>query len=382
MPQPELPVPIELLDEDRLALASGQPEATVLGVLRVAARIGASDVHLRAERVPLFRVEGELRPLGQVVLSAEIVAQAAVALAEGSGVELERLRAMQLDFSCVISSVGRFRAHMYRQAGTIALVLHRVPDPIPSFAALRLPPVMKRIALAQGGLVLVVGATATGKSTTIAAMLEYVNQTASKHIVTIEAPVEFAFQDHLASFSQREVGRDVESFEQGLSGALREDPDVAFVGELQTRAAFDLALNAAESGRTVVSTCYAKDAARTVFRLVNFYPADQRESIRSRLADSLVAIVGQRLVPRKGARSRVLCTEVLMSSSTIRDCIRDPNRARGLTAALDAGTLELGTHSFDQMLVSMVRDGVVTLEAAQAAATSPSDLSRAVKNLR
>jgi len=380
LPTPAAASPLEL--EGDGGPGPGDPGEMILRILRAATKLGASDVHLRAGAAPMVRLEGDIRPLNHPPLSEAVVQTAARALAEGSGVAPEKLRGMQLDFSCVTPNAGRFRAHMYRQSGTTALVLRRIQDPIPDLASLRLPPVVKRIAMAERGLVLVVGATGNGKSTTIAAMLEYVNATASKHIVTCEDPAEFIFRDQMSTFSQREVGRDVDSFEQGLLGSLREDPDVLFIGEIRTYEALEIALNAAESGRLVISTSHAQDAARTVQRLINLYPVDFRESARGRLADVLVAIIAQRLVQRKNARSRVLCTEVMTNSPTVKDCIRDPTRFRGINAAIEAGTHEYGSHTFDQMLIAMVRDGLIAPETAQSAATNPSDLMRNLKVMR
>lgn len=353
-----------------------------LRLLRSASRFGASDIHLRVDAPPFVRLDGELRPLQYPVLSSEFVQAALEMLAFSAGVARDKLERNQLDFSCVLSSTGRFRVHLYRQAGTPALVLRRVQDPIPDFATLRLPPVVKRIAQLSQGLVMVVGANGNGKSSTIASLLEYMNQTIRCHIVTVEDPIEFIFKNQVATFSQREVGRDVDSFERGLEGAMREDPDVLYVGELRSYEGLELALNAAESGRLVVSTCHAQDSLRTIGRLINLVPADFRESVRSRLADVLVGVIGQRLVQRRGARSRILCTEVLVNTPTVRDCLRDPARLRGLTAALEAGTHEFGTHSFDQMLVQLVKDGLVAPETAQAVATSPSDVARLLKGAR
>lgn len=384
LPNPELrraSTPLEF-EADAASSAADDSGEIVLRILRAAAKVGASDVHLRSGAPPIVRLEGELRPLTHPALSDATVQGAARVLAEGAGITSEKLRAMQLDFSCVLPGAGRFRAHMYRQSGSPALVLRRIQDPIPDFASLRLPAVVKRIAMAERGLVLVVGATGNGKSTTIAAMLSFINATVSKHIVTCEDPVEFIFSDQMSTFSQREVGRDVESFEQGLQGALREDPDVLFIGEIRTTEALETALNAAESGRLVISTSHAQDASRTIQRLINLYPVDFRESARGRIADVIVAIVAQRLVARKNARSRVLCTEVMTASPTVRDCIRDPARFRGLNAAIEAGTHEYGSHTFDQMLIAMVRDGVIAPETAQAAATNPNDLLRNLKVTR
>ncbi len=358
---------------------SRDPGEMVLRILRFASKLGASDVHLRANCAPMVRLDGEIRHLKFPLLTDEFVDGAVMALAASSGVSADKLSAMQTDFSCIVDAAGRFRAHMYRQAGTTAMVLRRIQDPIPDFASLRLPPVVKRIAMAERGLVFVVGATGNGKSTTVASMLEFINQHATKHIVTFEDPQEFVFRNQYSSFSQREVGRDIDSFERGLAGALREDPDVLFIGEIRALPSLEMALSAAESGRLVISTCHAADASRAVAHLINMYPVDHRDSARNRLADVLVSIIAQRLIPRKNSRSRVLCSEVLMSSSTVRDCIRDPALFRGLSAALAAGTHEHASHTFDQMLLSMARDGVITVEAAQAAATQPGELLRNLK---
>ncbi|MET0339382.1 MAG: PilT/PilU family type 4a pilus ATPase [Polyangiales bacterium] len=383
MAQPEPSAPLEVeADAGHAEGHSGDPGEVIMRILRAVTKLGASDVHLRAGAPPIVRLEGDLRPLNHPPLGAGVVHAAAMALAEGAGVEPEKMRRTQHDFSCVLPDAGRFRAHMYRQSASTALVLRRIQDPIPDFATLRLPAVVKRIALADRGLVLVVGATGNGKSTTIAAMLDFINQTTSKHVVTCEDPAEFIFRDQLSTFSQREVGRDVDSFEQGLHGALREDPDVMFIGEVRTAEAVETALNAAESGRLVITTSHAADAARTIQRLINMVPQDFRESARGRIADVLVAVVAQRLVQRRNARQRILCTEVMMGSPTVKDCIRDPTRFRGINAAIEAGTHEYGSHTFDQMLLAMVRDQLITPETAQVAATSPSDLMRNLKVMR
>lgn len=353
-----------------------------LRILKGAVAAGASDVHLKADAPPLVRIDGELCPLEHPPLPEELVDAAVTALGSWAGVSRDRLGRQQVDFSCAVPGVARFRAHAYRQNGTGALALRRIPDPIPDFAALRLPPIAKRIALAGRGLVLVAGATGMGKSTTIAAMLEYVNQNAARHIVTLEDPVEFVFDDKRSSFSQREIGRDVDSWALALDGVWREDPDVLFIGELRNVEEFDVALNAAESGRVVVSTCHAADAARTIVRMVNLYPPEFRESARARLADCLHAIIGQRLVTRRGSRDRILATEVLTTSPTVQDCIRDAARTRSMPSVLEAGTHEYGSHSFDQTLAGMVRDGLVTVDTAKAAATSPSDLVRSLRITR
>ncbi len=347
-------------------------------ILRGAAAAKASDVHLKVDRVPMVRLEGDLCPLEHPPTEEQVVWAAVRGLAAWAGVSEEKLLGRQCDFSCEVPEAGRFRVHVYRIGGKVACALRRIPDPVPEFSQLRLPPVIKRVAKASRGLVMVSGATGNGKSTTIAAMLDYMNTNTPRHIVTIEDPVEFIMRDDVASFAQREVGRDVESFTEGLVGAMREDPDVIFLGETRTFAEFDLALNAAESGRLVISTFHATDTGRAVARMIHWYPPDQREAICNRLADTLTAIICQRLVPKRGTRDRILATEVLLRTPTVQDCIRDYTRLKGLNTALERSRSDYGTHTFDQELLQLVKDRVISVDTAKAAANSPNDLVRAI----
>lgn len=349
-------------------------------ILKGARKAGASDIHLRAPQPPIVRLHGELLALDHEPLSPSFVEHARDVLALVADLDPDDLARRQADFACDVPEVGRFRVHAYRQRTGAALVLRSIPDPIPDPGELRLPPVAKRIAASDRGLVLVTGATGNGKSTSIAAILELVNAESSRHIVTIEDPIEFLFHERRSTFSQRQVGRDVDSMHAGLIGALREDPDWIFVGEIRTQEEMEVALSAAEAGHVVVSTLHSQDAVRTVQRVLHFYPEGHRDAVRHRLADVLTAIVSQRLVARRGARDRLLVTEVLTRTPTVQDCIRDPSRLRGLPAALEAGAGEHGTHTFDQRLLQALRDGLVTEDTARAAATSPHDLLRVAKS--
>ena len=353
-----------------------------LRILRGATAANASDIHLRANSAPRVRIEGQLCPLDHPPLTEELVETAIAALATVSRVDPAILQRKQTDFSCNVKDVGRFRVHVYRQRGTRAAALRRIPNPIPDFASLRLPRVAKQVSLLERGLVLVTGATGNGKSTTIASMLSYANKKVSRHVVTIEDPVEFVFEDDRCTFSQREIGRDVDSMEEALDGVLREDPDMLFIGELRNLRDFDVALNAAESGRMVVSTFHSRNALQTIQRMINLYPPEHQENARARIAESIGAVICQNLVPRKNARQNVLVSEVLTRTPTVLECIRDANRLRGLTAALEAGTHEYGCHSFDQVLTSMVRDDLVTMDTAKAAAHSANDFVRNLNLMR
>ena len=354
----------------------------MLRILRGAIAAQASDVHLKATQKPRVRIHGQLCPLDHPELSEETVQTAVGALASLARITADRLSGKQVDFSCEVPDVGRFRVHAYRQSSTVAAALRYIPSTIPDFTALRLPPVVKRIASVERGLVLVTGATGNGKSTTIAALLEFINQKYPRHVVTIEDPVEYVFRDNVASFSQREVGRDVDSFQQGLEGVLREDPDVLFVGEIRTQDEFSIALNAAESGRLVISTFHSSDVERAISRMVHFYPGEYRDAIRHRIADVIAGVVSQRLIPKNQATEKILITEVLTRSPTVIECVRDPARGRGLAAALEAGNAEYGSHSFDQTLAAMVKDKLIAMDTAKANARSANDFMRGMKLMR
>ena len=349
-----------------------------LRILRGAVAAKSSDVHLKAGCVPRVRIRGQVIPLEHPPLSPELVSTLLQSLAGVAGVDPSRWQNKQVDFSCEVPELGRFRVHAYRQSGNWAGVLRYVRKSIPDLGALRLPAVIKRIAQAERGLIVVTGATGNGKSTTIAAFLEHINQKLPKHIVTLEDPIEYVFSDNIASFSQREVGRDVDSMQQGLEGALREDPDVLFVGECRTLAELEVAMHAAESGRLVITTFHSIDVERTIARLVSMFPNERQDQARNRIADVLQAVVSQKLLPHKGSNELILATEVMTRSPTVVDCIRDATRLRGITAALEKGTNEYGSHSFDQIMMSLVRDGILALETAKAHVHSANDFVRAM----
>jgi twitching motility protein PilT len=355
---------------------------TALRILRGAVAAKASDVHLKAGAPPRVRIRTQVVPLEHPPLSAEFVYTLLQSLAAVAGVEPARWAGKQVDFSCEVPDLGRFRVHAYRQAGSWAGVLRHIKKTIPEFSALRLPPIVKRIAQLERGMLVVSGATGNGKSTTIASILEFINQKLPKHIVTLEDPIEYVFVDNVASFSQREIGRDVDSMAQGLEGALREDPDVLFVGEIRTLLEFEVAVNAAESGRLVITTFHSSDVERCVNRMINMYPLDRQDQARNRIADVLSAVISQKLIPQKGGTELMLITEVLTRSPTVVDCLRDAARLRALTAAIEKGTNEYGSHSFDQVLMGLVRDGIVAMDTAKAHVHSSNDFVRALNLTR
>ncbi|MCB9623961.1 MAG: PilT/PilU family type 4a pilus ATPase [Sandaracinus sp.] len=353
---------------------------TLLGrILRGAIAARASDVHLRVGVPPIVRMAGELVPFEHPALEMHQVESIAHILAERGGLARERATQRQVELSVDLEDVGRFRVHLYRQRGARAVVLRHIPNPIPDLASLRLPPAIKPISLERSGLVVITGATGNGKSTTIASMLQHLNQNARRHVVTLEEPIEFLLEDERCTFSQREVGVDVGSISEGITSALREDPDVIVVGEARTSEEIDLALSAAETGVLVIMTMHASDTLEAIQRIVHSYPSDFRSVARDRVAATLVAVIAQKLLPvRGGERERVLVTEVLRSFGMVRECIREPARFRTLPQVLDQAASEYGTHSFDALLLQLVRSRVIDVEVARGAARNPKDIVRAL----
>lgn len=343
----------------------------------------ASDVHLKPGATPAIRVHGELKPLSDHGdLTAEIVDAAFMLLATRSALDPSMLLRRQSNFACDVDGIGRFRCHAFRARGRLALALRTIPDPIPDLAALRLPPVVKTLCASRQGLLLVTGPQGSGRSATVASMLQVVNATEARNVVTVEAPVETVFADRRSRFLQREIGVDVASYAEGLEGALREDADLVFVGELRTKEELELALEVVESGRLVVSTMHTVGARKTIESIVRAFPGPQRDAVRRRLADVLSAIVSQQLVPLRNSRRRMLVTEVLTRSPHVLECIREERRLRALGPALETATNEHGSHTFEQRLATMTREGLVDIEVARAASNDVGSLMRIVNAIR
>jgi twitching motility protein PilT len=282
-----------------------------------------------------------------------------------------------LDTSYLADGIGRFRVNGFRQRGSISFAFRFVPKEIPSFTKLGLPEGVARLAESHRGLVLVTGATGSGKSTTLASMLSSINKTRRCHIVTIEDPIEFVHDDWASIVNQREVGLDTESYKQALRRVLRQDPDVILLGELRDEESAQTALQAAESGHLVFSTLHTLDAAETIGRLVEFFPAQKQPMVRQILAGVLVGVISQRLIPRVDG-GRVAAVEVMVNTARIADLIRDPEKTDGIHDAIEDG----GFHhmqSFSQHLVRLVVEGIVDREAAAAAATNTHDFEIAVE---
>jgi twitching motility protein PilT len=261
------------------------------------------------------------------------------------------------------------------------IVMRVIPFDVPSFESLELPTVLQAVAAAEHGLVLVTGPTGSGKSSTMAAMVNHINQHAQRHIVTLESPIEFLHRDIKSSVTQREIGVDTDDYRRGLRATLRQDPDVVLIADLRDATIVETALKAVETGHLVICALDTPDAEATVARLVSMFDADDQDVARRRMADSLHAVVSQRLVPRADGRGRIAAVEVLLCTGPARDIIRDPRRAPELASLMRTSREEHGTQTFDQHLVELVAKGIVTHEAAMTASPDPADLALQIRNL-
>jgi len=325
---------------------------------------GASDIHLRAGHAPLVRIDGVLQRWTKVAtLSAADLEAIAVRLLPQ--VHQEKLQKhLEVDVAWQAPGVGRVRASIFRQRGTIGLSMRLIPANVPSLETLGLPPAVVALAEESRGLVLVTGATGSGKSTTLASLIDLVNHTRALHILTIEDPIEFVHKDAKAVVTQREVGFDTPQYASGLRSALRQDPDVILIGEMRDAETIETALVAAETGHLVLSTLHTLDAPETVNRIVSVFPPHQQQQVRHQLARVLRAAISQRLLPRSDGPGRVLAAEVLVATAYIRDCIADPEKTSLIADAIVAGGSEYGMQSFDQAILKLCQQNLVTIEEA------------------
>jgi twitching motility protein PilT len=339
---------------------------------------GASDIHFRPGDPPIYRFNGVLRPLKMEKLTAEQTREVALHLIADPLVKNQIDSIQDHDASYGLSGVARFRVNIYRQRGSLAIILRIIPATVPSIDGLGLPEVLKSIASQDRGLVLVTGATGSGKSSTLAAMIDHINRSEPLHILTIEDPIEFMYKNIKSSISQREIGPDTTSFAMALRAALRQDPDVILVGEMRDTETIDIALKASETGHLVLSTVHTTDASRTINRLISVFNAEEQAMVRMRLADSLKATISQRLLPRADGKGRAVALEIMVQTKTVQEYIRE-DRANELKDVIEKGRDTYGTQSFDQHLSQLYKNGIITLDTARSAATNPADFQRALE---
>ncbi len=346
--------------------------------LQGALKLKASDVHFKVGSPPLYRIQKQIRSVRGDRLSPQDTNDICAIILKNNTMLSELSTLKDYDTSFSLPGKCRFRVNMFRQRGSLSLVLRMIPDVIPSFEDLLLPPQVIDLATYPRGLVLVTGATSTGKSSTLAAIINHINQTRATHIVTIEDPVEFLHQDKNASISQREVGSDTSDFNRALRAALRQDPDVILVGEMRDLETIDIALKAAETGHMVYSTVHTPDAAKTIGRLIAVFPPEEQEMVRIRLAENLMATMSQRLLPRADGEGMVAAYELMKNTGSVEEAIKNPEETAQLKDIIERSREQYGMISFDQCLTDLYKGELITFEVAKRSATSPADFERAL----
>jgi twitching motility protein PilT len=347
-------------------------------IIKAAVERGASDLHIKAGDVFRARIDGQLKPLTKQRLTPDQTKAIALKFIP---IEEDRKRIDQIrDYDCSWGApgIGRFRVNILRQRSSFMVVLRVIPFEVPTLDKLCLPRVLETVADMERGLVLVTGPSGSGKSSTMAAIINSLNTKDSKHIVTLENPIEFLHRDLNSSVTQREVGVDTESFQSGLRSALRQDPDVILIGELPDLETIDVGITAAETGRLLISTLSTPDATTTIARMVAMFPPEEQEVARMRLAESLQAVFSQRLVPRADGGGRIAALEILICTPTIRELIGDRNRVGEIRKHIAAGRDEAGMQTFEQHLADMVENDVVSLETARMTAPDPTEIERLI----
>ena len=344
----------------------------------IAAR--ASDLHLKAGTPPVVRVDGVLYTLDEPAPSAQELREVSNQLLN----EEQRLffsTHNEIDFAFGVAGLARFRANVFMQRGTPALALRHVPVEVPTLDDLGLPPIVRDLAFSPRGLILVTGRTGSGKSTTLAAMIDTINRTTTRNVITVEDPIEFLHRDRLSFIHQREVGLDTNSFHDGLRYVLRQDPDIILVGEIRNLETMSTALMAADTGHLVMSTLHTTDVVQSIQRIISFYPPHQHDEIRQSLSSNLRAVISQRLIPRSDGGGRVPSCEVMVSTPTIREYILSPDKLPLIHTVVAEGVTQYGMQTFDQSVLALLREGLITEEEALRNCNNPNELSLKLKGI-
>jgi twitching motility protein PilT len=342
-------------------------------LLKIAAERRASDLHIKVGSHPVIRVDGELVPLVELkrLMQEDTIAMAFSIM---SSRQKEKFKNnYEIDIAYSVPGLGRFRCNIFQQRGTVGMVLRVIPVKILSIRELMLPVVLEKICEERRGLILCTGTTGSGKSTTLAAMIDYINAHRTEHIMTVEDPIEFLHRDKKSIVNQREIEVDTKSFSQALRSALRQDPDVILVGEMRDYETIETALTAAETGHLVLSTLHTMDATETINRIISVFPPHQQKQIRLQLAAVLKAVVSLRLLPRADGLGRVPAAEVMISTGYIRDCIENKEKTKLIKDAISAGTSQYAMQTFDQSLYILYKNGLITLDEALRRASNPDE---------
>lgn len=351
-------------------------------ILKAALRLGASDIHFKVGRTPVFRIHGKLVQLKE---APEMTEENSVEIAEQimrNDWQRENFREnLEIDLAYSLPGLSRFRVNIFQQRGTLSIAIRAIPYEILKFDQLNLPSVVRSIAEEERGLVIVTGTTGSGKSTTLASIIDYINTTKARHIITIEDPIEYTQNDKLSYINQRELGIDTKTFKNALRASLREDPDVILVGEMRDLDTMEICMSAAETGHLVFTTLHTLDAQETVNRILTVFPPHQHNQVRYQLSQVLKAILSQRLMPRADGKGRVPAVEVLLGTSRIKDLIATPERTKELTQAVAEGNLHYGMQTFDQCLFDLFTKKLITYEETMRQATNKDDLALRIQGV-
>ncbi len=344
-------------------------------ILKKAIEMGASDVHLKVPLPPVTRVNGVLAPVkGEDRLTPDELKRVALSVMNERQREIFT-KTRELDMAYGVSKLARFRVNVFWQRDSIAMVFRAIPSEPPLLKDLNLPPIIEKISAENRGLVLVTGTTGSGKTTTLAAMINQINSYRNCHIITIEDPIEFLHRDRKSIINQREVGQDTLSFQGALRSALREDPDVILVGEMRDLETIEIAMLAAETGHLVFSTRHTLDATETITRVVSAFPLEHQASVRIQLAGLIKGVISQRLLPKADGNGRIPAIEVLISTARIRECIGEERRLREIRDAIAEGHISYGMQTFDQSLMQLFQRKHITYDIALSAASNPDDFA-------
>jgi twitching motility protein PilT len=333
-------------------------------LLKIAVEAGASDLHLKVGSYPMMRVRGSLVPASEQkrLEHEDMLAFASAVLPTEKRQKFEGNHEIDLAYS--VAGLGRFRCNTFQQRGTIGMIFRVIPMRVSTVDELSLPAILKKIAADERGLVLVTGTTGSGKSTTLAALIDEINATRTTHVMTVEDPIEYLHRDNRSIVNQREIGVDTSSFSHALRSALRQDPDVILVGEMRDFETIETALLAAETGHLVFSTLHTLDATETINRIIAVFPPHQQKQVRIQLASVLKSVISQRLIPRADGKGRVPAVEVMISTAFIRDCIVDKEKTHLIHGAIAQGTSQYGMQTFDQSIFGLYEKKFITYEEA------------------
>ncbi|MCM2359057.1 MAG: type IV pilus twitching motility protein PilT [Geobacteraceae bacterium] len=350
-------------------------------ILAIGVKARGSDIHIKAGLPPIVRIDGRLHPIPNAPRLAPDAASGMALAIMSERQKKQFAEQFEVDLSYGVPGLGRFRVSVFSQRGTVTMVFRAISMIVPSLDSLTLPPILKKIAMEERGLVLVTGTTGSGKSTTLAAMIDYINEHRTCNVITIEDPVEYLHRDKKSIISQREVGFDTLSFASALKGALRQDPDVIMVGEMRDLETIETALTASETGHLVLSTLHTLDAAETVNRIISVFPPYHQRQVRMQLSGVIKGVISQRLVPKADGKGRVPAVEIMLGTARIRECIDDKDKTKQIPEAIAQGVVSYGMQSFDQSLMQLYSRKLITYEEALRQCSNPDDFALKISGI-